>query len=289
MKFLLLAVLLLCSFTDATAQDEPLILMTARDINRPELRLQAIALIDQGQFKAPGGTKDGAAFIKQYLPAGRKFFVVFGGAAAGTISITWTDVGCHNRISANGPFSPGSLGIARIHGEVRGLAINSDLIARAKIWRRAPTAAERAAAVGLGKTVFVSNGFTPRQLKKLQTANLTAIDVDGDNRAELVGTFRLHSPDPDRPPRYVFLIAEGEGAKYKTAFSSYRDFSQSKIFNIGEEDLIDYLDLDRDGVAEIVTSYSNERASGYHIYRRVAGDHIAEWKVVYEASNDYCR
>ena len=122
MKFLLLAALLLCSFTDATAQDEPLILMTARNINRPELRLEAIALIDQGQFKAPGGTerKDAAAFIKQYLPVGRKFFVVFGGGAAGTISITWTDRGCNNRIHANGPISPGSLGIARIHGEVLG-------------------------------------------------------------------------------------------------------------------------------------------------------------------------
>ena len=291
MKFLLLAALLLCSFTDATAQDEPLILMTTRNIGLPELRLEAIALIDQGQFKAPGGTdnKDAAAFIKKYLPAGRKFFVVFGGGAAGTISITWTDPGCHNRISANGPFSPGSLGIARIHGEVLGLASNSDNIARAKIWRRAPTAAERATAVGLGKTVFSSNGFTPRQLKKLETENLTAIDVDGDNRAELVGTFRLHSPDPhNHPPRYVFLIAEGEGANYKTAFSSYRDFSHSEIFNVGEETLIDYLDLDRDGVAEIVTSYSNDRASGYHIYRRVARDHIAEWKVIYEASNDFC-
>ena len=292
MKFILLAALLLCSFTDATAQDEPLILMTTRNIGEPELRLEAIALIDQGQFKAPGGTerKDAAAFIKKYLPAGRKFFVTFGGGAAGTISITGTGQGCHhNRIYANGPFSPGSLGIARIHGEVLGLASNSDKMARAKIWRRAPTAAERAAAVGLAKTVFASNGFTPLQLKKLQTENLTAIDVDGDNRAELVGTFRVHSPDPhNHPPRYVFLIAEGEGANYQTSFSSYRDFSQSEIFNIGEESLIDYVDLDRDGVAEIVTSYSNDRASGYHIYRRVAGDHNAKWKVIYEASNDFC-
>ena len=291
-KFLLLAALLLFSFTGAIAQDEPLILLSARNISRPELRLEAIALIDQGQFKAPGGTerKDAASFIKQYLPVGRKFFVTFGGGAAGTISITWTDPGCNNRITANGPLNPGSLGIARIQGEVLGLAINSDKIARAKIWRRAPTAAERAAAVRLGKTVFVSNGFTPAQLKKLQTANLTAIDVDGDNRAELVGTFRLHSPDPhNHPPRYVFLIAEGEGANYKTAFSTYRDYSYSNIFNIGEEELIDYLDLDRDGVAEIITSYSNDRASGYHIYRRVHGEHIAEWKVIYETSNAFCR
>jgi hypothetical protein len=318
MKLLTLAAFMLFSFTAALAQDEPLILMTTRTEGPPEPRLEAIALIDHGQFKAPGGIKNkvAATFIKKYLPAGRKFFVVFGGGAAGTINITETGLGCNDLIYAIGPWNPGSLGIARIHGQVQGLATNSDMIARGEIWRRAPTAAERTAAVDLAKTIFMSKGVTTSQMTRLDTVNLTAIDVDGDNRAELVGTFSVAQPSANATPRYLFLIADAESGNvvagnpggtsrsrasdkdtdrfkpegdaelvhYKIGFSSYRYLPKSDVYNSGAETLIDYLDLDRDGVAEIVTSYSNDKAGGYHIYRRMNG----EWKVVYESSTDFC-
>ncbi|MDX6614363.1 MAG: hypothetical protein QOD75_3549 [Blastocatellia bacterium] len=292
MKLFILAALVICAFTNASAQDEPVVVTTTRNIGKPEPRLEVIAIIENGQFKHPGGAnnkrpdyKDADAFIKKYLPNGRKFYVVFGGGAAGTINLTDAGVHCHGLIYWNGPFQPGSLGISRIRGQVLGLATTSDRIARSEIWRRAPSAAERTAAVKLAKSSFAKNGVTPAQLSRMETANLTAIDVDGDNRAELVGTFRLRNPDPERPPRYVFLIAEGEGANYKTALASYRDFSKSEIFNIGEETLIDYLDLDPDGVAEIVTDYSNDHAAGHHIYRR----QNSEWKLAYESSYEFCK
>jgi hypothetical protein len=289
MKIFALAILMLFNFTLAAAQSEPLILMTTRREGPPEPRLEAIALIDNGQFKTPAGVnnKDGVAFIKKYLPVGKEFFVVFGGGAAGTIKLTENGLGCNGRIYAIGPFNPGALGISRIRGQVHGLAINSDRVARSEIWRRAPSAAERLAAVDLAKSVFASQGLTRAQLAKMETVNLTAIDVDADNRAELVGTFMLRSPDPNRSPRYVFLIAEDEGPgskSYKTTFSSYRAFPNSEVFNIGEETLLDYLELDRDGVAEIVTSYSTERAAGYHIYRRGNG----AWKLIYDYATPWC-
>ena len=295
MKPVAIATLLLLTLITASAQTEPLSLMTTRMIIRLdgslEPRLEAIALIEQGQLRTPAGAKnkEAVAFNRKYLAKGQKLFVIFGGGAAGTLNITESSVGCQGRISAMASFNPGSLGITRIHGQVLGLATNSDMIARSEIWRRAPTAAERAAAVKLAQVQFSSNGLTPAQIATMQTANLTAIDVDGDNRAELVGTFRLPTATTDRPPRYVFLIAEGEGANYKTAFSTYRHFPNTEIFNIGEEALIDYLDLDRDGVAEIVTSYSSDTASGYHVYRRLGGGATsAAWKLVYDYANDFC-
>ena len=286
MRVLTISALIFFTFTTALAQDERLLLMSARLKGPSEPRLVPIALVENGLFKSPGGlnNKDATAFIKSHMPTGRKFSVVFGGAAAGTISILRVERGCNDRIFASGPFTPGSQGIGRIIGFEQSLAITSDRIARVAIWRRAPSARERALAAKMAKLIFSKNGVTTAQLAKMQTASLVGIDVDGDKRSELVGTFRLHSSDPERPPRYVFLIAEGRGTNYKTTFSTYRAFPNSKAFNIGEEALVDYLDLDRDGVAEIVTSYSNERASGYHIYRRTNG----EWKVVYDYSNDYC-
>jgi hypothetical protein len=292
MKYALLTALVLVSFTATSAQNQPLILMTTRTEGPPEPRLEAIAIIEQGRFKAPAGVKnkEAATFNQKYLPKGQKLFLIFGGGAAGTVNVTENGLGCNDRIYAIGSFNPGSLGITRIRGQLQGLATNSDKIARSEIWRRAPTAEERAAAVGLAKMHFSNKGVTLAQVAKMQTANLTAIDVDGDNRAELVGTFRLPTVDNNRPPRYLFLIAEGEGANYKTAFSSYRHFPQTEIFNVGEETLIDYLDLDRDGVAEIVTSHSTDTASGYHIYRRVGGGGSSgpEWKVVYGYATDFC-
>ena len=286
MRLLTIATLLLFNIITTFGQDGPLILMTTRTEGPPEPRLEAIAIFDQGQFKAPAGVKnrDAAAFIKKYLPRDRKFFVVFGGGAAGTINLTNTGLGCNDLIYGIGPFNPGSLGIARIHGRVQVLATTSDMVARSEIWRRAPSADERAAAVGLAKVVFASKGLTPAQFTKMETVNLTAIDVDGDNRAELVGTFSAPQADTNRAPRYLCLIAEREGANYQTAFSGYRYFPKSDVYNSGEESLIDYVDVERDGTAEIVTSYTGVTEGGYHIYRRVNG----AWKMVYENSTDFC-
>ncbi|MEA2206249.1 MAG: hypothetical protein QOE77_3025 [Blastocatellia bacterium] len=290
MRRFTLAVLLICSSTSVLAHN-PIILMTVEMTIRmdgsPEPRLEPIAVFEHGKFQTPRGVdnKEAAAFIKKFLPKGQKLYVVFGGGAAGTANLSEAWLGCNDRIFASAPLNPGALAITRLRGQVQGLATNSDMIARSEIWRRAPSAAERAAATGLAKSGFANHGATAAQIAKMQIANLTAIDVDGDNRAELVGTFRIMSPDTEHPPRYVFLIAEGEGANYKPAVLTYRDFSKSEIFNIGEETLVDYVDVDRDGTAEIVASFSNDRASGYHIYRRLNG----EWKVAYENTIDFCK
>src|SRR6478672_2579134 len=87
MKILLF---LLATFSIASAQTEPIVLMTTRTEGPPEPRLEVIALIDHGQFKNPNTYKDKGAFIRQYLPKGREFFVVFGGGAAGTLNLTST-------------------------------------------------------------------------------------------------------------------------------------------------------------------------------------------------------
>jgi hypothetical protein len=281
MKILLF---LLATFSIASAQTEPIVLMTTRTEGPPEPRLEVIALIDHGQFKNPNTYKDKGAFIRQYLPKGREFFVVFGGGAAGTLNLTSTGLGCSDLIYAIGPWNAGALGTARIHGRVQGLATNSNMIARSEIWRRAPSNDERAAALQLAKGYFSNSGVTAAQLTKMETVNLTAIDTDGDNHAELAGTFSVPQSDTNRPPRYLFLLAEGEGTNYKIATSSYRFYPKAESYNAGEEILIDYIDLDRNGTAEVVTSFTGEKDFGYRLYRYVNGD----WNLVYETSTPLC-
>ncbi len=192
----------------STASAQGVVLMTTRTEGPPEPRLEVIALIEGNQLKNPTALKDKKAFMQKYLARDSKFFVIFGGGAAGTINLSEAGLGCNDLIYAIGPWNPGSLGTERIHGAVQGLATNSDRIARAEIWRRKPTAPERAAAVELAKGIVKRHGVAELQIAQIETVNLIAIDVDGDNRAELVGTFRVPQQNANATPRYLFLIAE---------------------------------------------------------------------------------
>jgi hypothetical protein len=268
------------------SQAEPIVLVQITKQSFSDPTLDVIALIENGQFNAPRGVKvkDMEAFATKYLPNGRRFFVVFGGGAAGTIDVASTGLGCNERVYATGPFAAGSLGSDRIHGAVRGLATNSDRIARSEIWRRAPSADERAAAVDLAKEFFTAKGVPSTQLAKMETINLTAIDIEADNKAELVGAFKAPVADKEKPPHYLFLIAEGEGKNFKAAYSSYGYLPKSKIYSSGEETLIDYIDLDRDGLAEIISSYTGLTDAGYRIYRKTNG----QWQKIYQYAAAIC-
>ena len=106
----------------------------------------------------------------------------------------------------------------------------------------------------------------------MEVLNLTAIDVDGDRKAELVGSFKAPQTVADKPPHHLFLIAEGEGQSYRTARAEYLFNPQQTEYTLGSQLLADYMDIDGDGTGEIVTTYAGPAfASYFRIYRRKNG------------------
>ena len=110
-------------------------------------------------------------------------------------------------------------------------------------------------ALELARAAYAKNGVAASLVKKMEVGNLTATDLDRDGKAELVGSFRVRrGAGDDFSAHTLFMIFEPEGMCFKPALVWFHKAGEE-----GSEegrDLIDQLDIDGDGVAEVVVAGS---------------------------------
>lgn len=236
------------------SSDGPVVILDVQQ-NAGTIFISPVALFERGQFNFPYSKINGALprrrFVEKYFAAGRKYQLIFGGGEAGTLTIT-------NGYWQDGSYAYGEMALApaangRIHGQLHALATNSNTAARPSIWRRSPTADERAAAISLAKDIYLQNKTPAAAISKMDVINLTAIDVNGDDKAELVGTFKAPQARSDRPPHWLFMIAEADGQSYQATQVNYQFSPEQTQFPLGQQLLVDYIDIDGDGTGEVVT------------------------------------
>lgn len=259
--------------------DEPVVVLDVQQ-NAGVVLISPVALFRRGQFNVPfskiNGETSRRRFVEKYFTSGRTYHLIFGGGDAGTLTI-------NNGYWQDGAYAYGQLALVaaaneRIKGQLHALATNSATAARPSIWRRLPTAEERAAAIELAKDLFLQNKTPANALPKMEVVNLTAIDVDGDDKAELVGTFKAPQTRADRSPHWLFLIAEADTQGYKAAQVDYQFSPEQSQYPLGRQILIDYLDMDGDGAGEVVTMLTgHDYKDSFLIYQRKKG----KWIQVY--------
>jgi hypothetical protein len=164
----------------------------------------------------------------------------------------------------------------------------------AKSTRRSPTAAERAALMPLVRAAYKAKGVPAALLPNLVTVNLTALDLTGDGKAELVGSFVARKTGRAAARHALFLFAEPEGNSYRTTVLQYDKFTDADIMSGADltaiengvylERLVDALDLDGDGTLEVVTVRDGLEGDGYSIHKKQGG----KWERVYEFANYRC-
>jgi hypothetical protein len=261
----------------------------------PNAYIVPIATIEQGQFK-PAIAGDSEAdeitrFHDAYYSKGHKYRVLFGGGEAGSLTVTKSNRGeeCA-RTSANVALQTQ----AKLNRNVMALATNSDSLGTTKTNRRSPTPAERAALMPLVKAAFKEKGVAVALLPSLTTVNLTALDLDKDGKSELVGSFVVKKQKGGAARYALFLFAEPRGASYHTTVLQYDQFTGKDIMSGADitiiengvylERLVDALDLDGDGVAEVVTVRDGLEGDGYSIMKKQDG----KWNRIYEFANYRC-
>jgi len=253
---------------------EPVVIL---DVQRhvDTIFVSPVALFERGQFNPPYSKINGdlprRRFVEKYFSSPKKYHLIFGAGDAGTLTITsgyWQD-GSY----AYGELAPAATVGERIKGELHALATNSETLARSSVWRRSPTADERAAAIDLAKEAFLQNRTPATLLSKMEVINLTSIDVDGDDQAELVGTFKTPQARADKPPHWLFLIAEaGHQGSYRATKVNYQFNPEQTQYPLGEEMFVDYLDIDGDGTGEVVTRFTaHDFFEIFEIYQRKNG------------------
>lgn len=253
--------------------------------------LEPIAYVNKGKLEATvdGGAESSiiTAFNKTYYKVGTAYRLIFGGANSGTVTVKSSNAKAD--CAPNMATATTKAVKTPLSGFVMGLATNVPGKSAAVSYRRRPTAAEKSDVESLVQAEFSRQKLTP---KELRFHNLTAVDVDNDGRAELVGSYWV---EIDRQTRALlfFIAAKGTDGKYAFGHHEYRTIDQSGVMsgdikNVDEgvyhELLLDVFDANGDGTAEIFTYTQSFEGSGFNVYGRSGG----KWKNVFEGSNYHC-
>lgn len=255
--------------------------------------LEPIAFLNEGKLTSPDGDGDalstGAEFGKVYYKKGAKYNLVFGGANAGTATVTkFESVECMPNMALASVASKRT----KLGGFVMGLAVDQSFKVTGSGVRRKPTAAEKSAIDSIVRAEFQKNKVAASALKVLRYHNLTAIDANSDGKIELVGSYWAQTSATARA--LLFFIAEPTAAgKFKFAHSEYREIKQDEVMSgeisavdngVYHELLLDVLDYNADGTSEIFTYVEGFEGASFFAYRKMDG----KWVRDFEGSNYHC-
>lgn len=258
---------------------ETVIFSVTKYAQEPTVHIEPIVIIRGGKYTPPpvdGAPEITKRFTETYFRPGRRYRMVFGGGDAGSLTVVKAiEPGCVGLTAEVRPETS-----VRLGGQVEALAVSSDNIGRAESSRRSPTEEERAAAVTLARSIYTQRRVAATLIKKMNTVNLTATDLDRDGKFELIGNFEI------RGANYVaynlFVIFEPTPAgNYKAGLTWYKRGSEEDFAN---RSLVDLIDLDGDGTAEVIVGGSYYESNDYVIYKRQAGT----WRVIYQGGGGGC-
>ncbi len=226
-------------------------------------------------------------FYKTYYKPKTLYSLVFGGNVAGTVSVIKNDPTAE--CSSNMATVTTKSAKAKLKGFVMGLATNVKLTKAGSGVRRQPTVAER---IEIEKLVVAEFAKNKVNAKTLRSHNLTALDIDNDGKIEFVGTYWVPTTVNDRA--MLFFIADKvRNNKYSMGFSEFESVNKDGVMSgeikdvddgVYHELLLDVLDYNNDGVAEIFTYVQSFEGAGFNAYQRNEG----VWERVLEASNYHC-
>lgn len=255
---------------------------------------EPVAYVEKGKLTKPvdGGddAKDVLLFNKTYYKPKSAYRLIFGGASAGTATVVSSDPKseCARNLADVTVVSTKT----KLGGFVMALATDAVSKKAASGLRRKPTPAERAEIEALVRAEFADQKVSAAAIKTLNYHNLTAIDVNNDKKAELVGSFWVETGKTERA--LLFFIAEKNSAgKYEFGLSEFKTVKQEEVMS-GEikavdsgyyhELLLESFDYDDDGAGEIFTYIQGMEGAGFNAYKREKG----KWMKAFEGSNYHC-
>lgn len=255
--------------------------------------LEPIAYIEKGKLTGAVNGSDEpnilAAFSKNYYKPKGTYNLIFAGVNAGNVTIKSSDP--KSDCAKNMATVSATSSKAKLKGKVMALATNATAKKGTGV-RRLPTAAERKEIESLVREEFIKNNVSGNATGDLKYHNLTALDVDGDGKAEMVGSFWVEPSNAERA--LLFFIAEKKAnGKYAIGYNDFRSVKKDEIMSgevkdldggIYHELLLDTFDYDGDGTNEIFTYTQSFEGAGFTSYKRTNG----QWMSSFEYSNYHC-
>lgn len=229
-------------------------------------------------------------FSRTYYKPKTVLNLIFGAAKNGTVTIQSSDPKAE--CSKNAATVTTVSAKAKLKNLVMGLATNQTVATSASGVRRLPTPAERAEIETLVRAEFAKQSVSAEAIKAMKYHNLTALDIDNDQTPEFVGTFWAENSPAEQ--NHLFFIAEkAKNGKYAFGYNEYAKVTPEQVMSgelkdlangIGHELLLDALDYNGDGTAEIFTVGMAFEGYNYYVYSRRGG----KWTRVFETYNYHC-
>jgi hypothetical protein len=254
-------------------------------------RIEPIAVFDDGELvESAAEHLEPKDFANAHYKPKTVYKIVFGGAPAGNLTIIKSNIGteCGGE-SAETSAKPAR---AKLTEFVMALATNLKLEDNAASYRRRPTALERTEIEKLVRNEFVKQGIRKSAIKALRYHNLTAVDIDGDDTPEFVGSYWF-APTPKQRHTLFFISETSAEGKLALAVSDYAEIEGDDVMSgdvadvdtgIGHELLLDMLDYDNDGVKEVFTIRKAFEGNNYYIRKRSGG----KWATVHRRYSYRC-
>jgi hypothetical protein len=250
--------------------------------------MEPVVMYSRGVYTKPPIDSDEAtikSFVGEYFKPGRQYRVLSGGGEAGTLTVKqYQEPGC---VGLNADVTVNTS--ARLGGNVQALATNSSTIGRKSASRRAPTDIERVFALMQAQAAFANNRVGAALVKKMEVVNLTATDLDGDGNFELVGSFRVDRKTATAEDSYTLFLITTPVTDYtqqstQTGKPALAWFHHGGEADFEERHFVDQVDIDGDGVAEVIAGGGYYESNDYIIYKRQAGS----WRPVYQGGGGGC-
>jgi hypothetical protein len=226
--------------------------------------------------------------INSYLSSGKSYSIVFGGSKDGTVNVVSKNQGDCAGLSAEVNSKPVR---AKLKGFVMALA--TDLLVKDRTAvRRLPTKTERAEIEKLVRAEFIKQKVPAAAAQKLQYHNLTAIDLDSDGRIEFIGTFWVESKKAERSTLF-FIVESSQEGPLRIELGEFNKYGPDEVMSgemkhldegIYHNLLLDYFDIDGDGVDEIFTTAQAFEGRNFQVYKKEGG----RWKKSFDSYNYRC-
>jgi hypothetical protein len=242
--------------------------------------MDAIGVLRGGKLTSPysDGEKDKqTAFGNEFFKQGAVYRLIFGGGDAGTATIGKWTAGCNN-IHAQGTVSTS----ARLGGKVMALATNSETLGKRTISRRPPNETERAATLKLMKSIYQQHRTPATLMSSIKVTNLTASDLNGDGKYEMIGSFTLTAKNKFQ--RDLFLIATPQGTGIRAEFTKFQGYQPPPEGFLSSIDFIDQLDVDGDGVGEVFAQMGAFDGYVLVVFKKTG----TRWRQVHDQVGDLC-
>jgi hypothetical protein len=250
--------------------------------------MEPVVIYSRGVYAKPPIDGDEAtinSFVGEYFKPGRQYRVLSGGGEAGTITVKqYQGQGCTGLVAEASVNTT-----ARLGGNVQALATNSPTMGKRAVSRRAPTDIERVFALMQAQAAYANNRVGAALVKEMQVVNLTATDLDGDGGFELIGSFKITRKAGDAEDSYnLFMIASPVADYTQQSAQAGKPalvwFHHGGEAEYAERKFVDQVDIDGDGVSEVIAGGGYYESNDYIIYKKQAGS----WRPVYQGGGGGC-